>query len=315
MRYAKIPTMNSQTTFEYGTPEWFAARAKSKLVKVGDGMWDFSDSALFWTDEVVKEYENAQTSEGDAYKKHVTNAETVYLKKIVPDLVSYLPSNINYVDMGPGTENKQDYIIEEIRRVGKHVSYTPVDISKQMVVAASNHVSKEGIATFPVQSSFEDMEQFIDDKTTPRFLSLGLTFLNFKIEDIIAILKKSLNKNGVAFINTQPREKVKDLKELVGAYSGENVLKIYNSKLKLIGLEINEEMGTIRVTDEVKIHYHVNKPSEYARSLGIREGDDIFVFQSIRYPTELLKSTLENEFDCTYFDTKDDYLAILLKNK
>lgn len=310
--------LNVNTTpivLEYGTTEWFKERANKKLVKVGEGMWDFSDSALFWTDEVVKQYEEAQTTDGDGYKKHITNAETVYLKKIIPDLVSCLPPKINYVDMGPGTENKQDYVIHEIIREGKSLMYTPVDINKCMVDAASSHVSKEGIATTPVQSSFEDMEQFIGDKVTPRFLSLGLTFLNFKIDDILTILKKSLNSDGVAFINTQPREKIKDFKELVKAYSGENIQKIYNSKLRLIGLEINEYMGVIEVTDEVKIYYRVRKPSEHAKSLGICEGDKIFVFQSIRYPTEFLKTRLESEFVCTYFDTEDDYLAVLLKNK
>ncbi len=298
---------------KYATPEWFAERAKNKLVKTGAGQWDFSDSALFWTDEVVKQYEDAQTVDGDDYKSQVTDAETVYLKKIMPDLVSHFPSKINYIDMGPGTENKQDYIIDEIKKQGKSLVYTPVDINSSMVESVSTHVSKEGIATFPIQSSFEDMEQFIEDKVTPRFLSLGLTFLNFNIDDILSILKKSLNAEGLAFINTQPREKVKDLKELVKAYSSKNLLKIYNSKLKLIGLEIDEDMGTIEVTDEVKVYYHVKKPSEQAKLLGICEGDTLFIFQSIRYPMDALKSRLESEFHCTYLYSEDDYLAILLK--
>ena len=303
------------TSIGYGTQEWFLNRAKESLIKIKEGEWDFSDSALFWTDEVVKKYEDAQTVEQDNYKKHVTDKETIYLKRITPTLISRLSQKINYIDLGPGTENKQDYFIDEIKSQNKELVYTPVDINARIVDAVSLHISKKGINVFPVHSSFEDMEQFIKDKTTPRFISLGLTFLNFKIDDILGIFKASLNTNGVAFINTQPREKVKDLEELKKAYSGAHVIEMYNQKLKLIGLEINENIGDIEVTDEVKIYFNVKNPTEKAVELGIKSGDRIFVFQSMRYPIEILKSKLEGQFDCEYFDTEEEYLAVLLTNK
>lgn len=313
--YNDMENKEQAKSIQYGIPEWFKNRAKESLIKIDETSWDFSDSALFWTDEVVQKYEDAQTKEGNEYKKHVTDAETLYLQKITPNIVDSLPAEINYIDLGPGTENKQDYFIHKMKEDGKSLTYTPVDISKRMVDAAAHHVAEKGVDVFPVNSSFEDMEQFIDDKDTPRFISLGLTFLNFKIEEILGILKKSMNKNGKTFINTQPREKVKSLEELKKAYSGESIIDIYNQKLKLIGLETSEDIGTIEVTDEVKIYFHVNNPTEYAQSLGIKAGDKIFVFQSMRYPTEFLKSKLEEEFDCEYFETGDDYLAVLLKNK
>lgn len=304
--------MNS-TTPDYGSPEWFANRAKESLV-MKDGFWDFSDSALFWTDEVMSNYKDAQTDSEDVYKKQVTDSETAYLKKITPDLVSHLPQNINYVDLGPGTENKQDLFIDEIQRRGKKLMYTPVDINKSVIDLVGQHVTKKGIAIHPVHSSFEDMDQFLIDNQTPRFLSLGLTFGNFDIDYILDIFEKTIGKEGLAFINIQPREKVKDFEKLKQAYSG-HLTNIYNAKLKLIGLKIDPEIGTIEVTDEVKVYYTVKKPSQLAKNFGIKEGDKLFVFQSMRYPIEFLKSKLESRFDCIYFDTEDDYLGILLKNK
>ena len=302
-------------SFSYGTREWFQNRAKSSLVKVSEGLWDFSDSALFWTDEAVKKYEDAQTADQDTYKKQVTDKETVYLKKITPDVVSRLPTKINYIDLGPGTENKQDYFIDEIRKQRKELSYTPVDINKIILDAVSHHISEKGIDTYPIHSSFEDMEKYILDKTTPRFISLGLTFLNFQIDNILQIFKKSLNAGGLVFINTQPREKVSDLEELRKAYLSEHVVDMYNNKLKLIGLEHNQNIGTIEVTNEVKIYYNVVRPTEQAASLGIKAGDKIFVFQSMRYEVGYLKNKLESEFQCEYFDTGDEYVAVLMRNK
>jgi hypothetical protein len=298
---------------EYGTPEWFANRVKDSLINRGEGFWDFSDSVILWTDESVKSYENAQTKDQDAYKMQITDSESKYLKKIAPNLVSYLPDRINFIDMGPGTENKQDIFIEEIKKTGKEFIYTPVDINKKILNLAVDHMKRYGVTTIPIHSTFEDMEQFITDKETPRFLSLGLTFSNFNIEDILSILKKSLNKNSFAFINTQPRERVKEPGSLIKAYSSKYALELYNLKLKLIGLEIDNKIGNIEVTGDVKVYYHVKNPSAKAQGFGIKAGDKIFGFQSMRYPIDFLKSRLEKDFDCKYFDVQDEYLAVLLE--
>jgi hypothetical protein len=304
-----------EQAIEYGSNEWFLQRAKEKLIKVEDGLWDYSDSALFWTDDVVKEYEEAQKGEEDEYKKKVTDAETLYLKHVVSDIVSELPNEINYIDLGPGTENKQDVFLKEMIDGGKDIIYTPVDINKRILDVVEQHVSSFGLPIHKVHASFEDMEEKIGKENMPRFLSLGLTFLNFKVEDLLDIFKKVINKNGSIFINTQPREKVKDFDKLVEAYSGPHLMSIYNSKLKLIGLSVDENVGSIEVTDEVKVYFNVKNPTPEAESRGISSGDKLFLFQSMRYPLEELKSKLEKDFDCKYFDTDDEYVAVLMKNK
>jgi len=114
--------MNSENS-KYDT-EWFKKRAFDSLVPLAPHVWDYSDSLLLYISSGVEKYESLQ-EEDTPYFRLVTKPEREYLQSIAKDACEMLPNGFDYIDLGPGTEHKEQFFLMNLRNKGRNSSTFP----------------------------------------------------------------------------------------------------------------------------------------------------------------------------------------------
>jgi hypothetical protein len=310
------------TQFDSGRPdmtkvrynlEWFKNRALSSIHKNDDGSWDFSDSLLLYLPKGAAEYESLQ-EEGTPYFQLVTRPEREYLEKIATQVATCLPDHFEYIDLGPGTEHKEQYLFDALKTLGKKFTYIPVDISEYFLKLAQQHASAQGIDVHPVQASFEELSQKLIKSAVPKFVSLGLTFSNYEPRILFELLSKIAGEKGIIFIDAHMRDRT-DMAKLREVYDID-ARGIVTSKFDLIGIEASKGVADIRTDERIQVQCVIKEPGPLLNSKGVKTGDTMLVFRSLRYT----KESLENEIKKIYkkyklFDTGAPFIGALLWNE
>lgn len=292
--------------------EWFRNRALNSIKKIGPNTWDYSDSLLLYISASGSDtYEELQET-GSPYFNLITKPEQEYLVSIAKDIAEALPTKFEYIDLGPGTEHKEQFFFDELKKLGKEFIYRPVDISQHFLDLAEKHASEQGITSKPIQASFEELPEKLGNAELPRFVSLGLTFSNYSPQIILKLLSDISGTGGLIFINAQIRDRV-DMKELERIYS-EDSAHMADEKLELLGLKHGEDVTIPRANEDIRTWCSVLKASDDLQKLGVQNGDRLLVFQSLRYTKESLGKELR-EFGKPYeiFDTGSSFIGSLIK--
>lgn len=290
--------------------DWFKNRAFKSLRKISENIWDYSDSLLLYISSGVDVYESIQDTDTPYYKL-VTKPEHEYLQSIVKEIVSILPDNFEYIDLGPGTEHKEQFFFDECKKQGKTFTYVPVDISTYYLDIAEKHAGNQGIKVSKIKSSFEELSETPGEARVPRFVSLGLTFSNFDSQEIIKLLANIAGKDGFIFINTQIKDRI-DIDEIRKIYE-EVVSGMCSDKLKLLGLDF-DSVSKISIDNNVQGWCSVIKNNKDLEKVGIKENDKLMVFQSLRYTKESLESELKKAgYEYELFDNGSCFVASIIK--
>lgn len=290
--------------------EWFRERARNSIHKLGPNTWDYSDSLLLYISSGVKKYEDLQ-DEDTPYFNLVTKPEREYLQSIAKNVVDALPPKFEYIDLGPGTEHKEQFFFDELRKQEKDFVYVPVDISEEYLKLAEKHAKNQGIETRPVQAAFEELPEVLWKSDVPRFVNIGLTFSNYEPQAILKLLKEIAGEDGFAFINSQMRDRV-DMDALQSVYA-EDVITLADIKLEFLGLNPDVDVTPRTATLGVQSWCMVVNPSPILDEKGVVRGDKMLVFQSLRYTPEQLELELRKASDkYQVFDNGSSFIAALI---
>jgi Histidine-specific methyltransferase, SAM-dependent len=289
--------------------EWFKDRAFKSLKKLDNGIWDFSDSLLIYIGSGDLVYEQLQ-EEDTSYFKLVTKPEYEYLQLIAKNIADILPNNFEYIDLGPGTEHKEQFLFDEIKKQGKSFTYVPVDISDHFLKMADSNATSQGIPVRKVKASFEELPEVLGESKVPRFVSLGLTFSNYAPQEILKLLTDIAGTNGFVFINVQMRDRV-DMVELQKVYQ-EDAVRLVDDKVRLIGLDPFTDISPRIADDGFRVSCLVINTNSALESIGITSGDKLIVFQSLRYTKESLESELA-QYTHESFDTESSFIGTIIK--
>lgn len=304
--------INDQVEKEKYSLDWFEKRAFSSLRKISDGVFDYSDSLLLYIPGSDEEYEKVQ-HEGNPYHEMVTAPERKYLQQIAKEVVARLPENFEYIDLGPGSEHKEQYVFDQLSEQGKRCVYRPVDISEKFLDMSAKHAEEQGIVAEPVRAAFEELPDILQKSNTPRFVSLGLTYSNYKPQEILKLLVDMAGSDGYVFIISQIRERV-DIKRLVEIY-GKDVLFIATAKLKLLGLDAKVDVENLHANEDIQVWCTLKKVTPRLAEMGLRIGDNILLFQSLRPSMEKFEHDLEGAgfSNYTMFDVGESFVGVLLE--
>lgn len=296
---------------EIGSQKWFEQTAISSIKKIDDDIWDFSNSSILYTPASSSAYENIQRNE-HGYKKIVTGAEASFIEKVAPKIVDKLPQSFTYVDFGPGTEHKERFFQNAIKKQNKDILYVPVDISKQMLDVANTFAINAGFKTYPIHNTFENVVGILDGLNSDyRFISLGLTFINYEPDKILNILKKAADNNGSVFITAHIRERL-DMETVRKTYESSVAKDMINGKLRLVGIDPETDIDNVEVTDEIKIYVTLKNTNPTLEKLGVDVGDKLFVLRSYRYSLDELKEILSG-YGVDYYDDDTEFIACVIK--
>lgn len=142
------------------------------------------------------------------------------------------------------------------------------------------------------------------------YSKIGLTFSNYVPQEILMLLKNIAGTNGYAFINAQMRDRI-DMFELQKAYQ-DGATHVADNKLKFIGLDPTQDV-TERVADDgFYVSCFVSQSNQALEEVGIKNGDKLIVFQSLRYTKDSLESEL-CEFSHESFDTGSSFIGTIIK--
>lgn len=289
--------------------EWFKNRALKSLRRISDGVWDYSDSLLLYISSGAEVYEQLQEVD-TPYFKLVTKPEHEYLQIIAKNITDVLPNDFEYIDLGPGTEHKEQFLFDELKKQGKVFTYVPVDIGDHFLDIAESHASKQGIPVRKIKAAFEELPELLGRSLVPRFVSIGLTFSNYAPQDILELLKKIAGENGFAFINAQMRDRV-DMVELQKIYQ-DVAIHLVDDKVRLIGLDPDQGITPRLADDGFRVSCFLLQSNNALVEMGIKNGDKLIVFQSLRYTKESLEGEL-HDFNHESFDTGSSFIGTIIK--
>ncbi len=289
--------------------EWFKNRAFKSLRKISDGVWDYSDSLLLYISSGVELYEQLQEVD-TPYFKLVTKPEHEYLRSIAKNIADVLPNHFEYIDLGPGTEHKEQFLFDELRKQGKTFTYIPVDISDHYLDSAESYVAQQGIPTKRMKASFEELPELLGKPTIPRFVSIGLTFSNYAPQDILRLLQNIAGENGFAFINAQMRDRV-DMAELLKVYQ-HDAIHLADDKVRLIGLDPDQDITPRLADDGFRVSCFILRSNDALEEVGVKTGDKLMVFQSLRYTKDALENELR-DFSHESFDNGSSFIGTVIK--
>ncbi len=297
-----------------GSQKWFKKRAIDSLRKIDENTWDYSDSTLAWSPGAMSIYKDIQERE-PLYRKNITDKESNLIKNISSEIVSSLPEKCLYIDLGPGTEHKEKFFFDAIKNQGKNILYVPVDINLDMLAIADEYAKKNGFNTYPINQTFEDLPMNLQKlPRLHRFVSLGLTFINYEPQKGLEILKRITDQKGTAFITVQLRDRI-DINAIRKTYEDKDTQELFLKKIELLGLNPTINIQYVEVTNDVFVYYTIKNIPDNLKTKGLKNGDRLLTLRSYRHSYRDLKEILEKDFKVKYFDRNSEFLAITIKFK
>lgn len=294
--------------------KWYKNRAFNSITKIDEDAWDFSDSLLlFYSDESGTDYKVIQQTDSP-YNQLVTRPERIFLESVADRIASKLPNSFDYIDLGPGTEHKEQFLFDALKKQGKHFTYIPVDISKKFLDLAAKHAIEQGINTSPLQAPFEEVAAKLGTSDRPRFVSLGLTYTNYHPADVLALLSRILGKNGIAFVDVQIRDRA-EIDKITSIYE-QDVASIAKPKIKLLGLDPISDISGYTCDSGVRLWGRLRNSTPELESRGIGPGVKLLVFQSLRPTLESFQQDVTARFlDHEILDEGGPFVGALLIQK
>ena len=290
---------------------WFKNRAFNSIRPIDTTHWDYSDSLLLYIPGSEGDYQAIQTIENPYYEA-VTKPEREYLQSIASKVVGQLPRQFDYVDLGPGTEHKEQFIFDAAKEQNKKFTYIPVDINNKFLELAENYAGAQGIPTQSIHTSFEELVHKLPSNNIPRLVSLGLTYTNYAPQEILRLLKDIAGKKGYIFIDTQIRDRV-DMGNLVKIYSQDGYF-ISAKKLQLIDLG-REDVET-HVDDGIRVWATLKNSTPQLIQKGIKAGATLLLFQSRRNTVDTFEEEIKKSSKTyTLFDTGATFVGALIRTE
>jgi hypothetical protein len=297
---------NSTETYN---EEWFKKRALASLKKVDDTTWDYTDSLLLYSPQGATAYTNAQ-EETSPYYISVIKPELEHLNVVAEEVSKILPQSFDFIALGPGTGEKEVYFLDVFKKQGKDFTYIPIDVSDHFLRLATEGAQKKNIIVAPKKISFEEFSK-IEKGEKIRFVSLlGLTFSNYTPASILQLLRDVAGVGGYIFIDTQiaERSNLVELKDIYQKY----VAPACTQKIRLIGLDPMIDVSERLADEQITISCFLKHANEILQNKGLKNGDKIILFQSLRSSKDSFEKMLST-FSSIIFDKDGSYISALIK--
>lgn len=289
--------------------DWFRHKALHSIKRIDETTWDYSDPSLIYLPDAEEKYETIQ-QDSSRYHDIVTAPERAYVQRIAERIGRALPDNFDYIDLGPGTEHKEQYLFDALKVLGKRFRYIPVDVNKKYLDLAVAHAESQGIETLGVQAAFESVAGRLP-LGKARFVSIGMTFSNYPPAVIFPLLKAISGRAGFALTNCQIRDRV-DMETVADVYQ-KDVSTLLEPKLQLVGLTA-DDIEKQWCDDSIKAWFRIQNVSAELKAVGVKPYDTFLAYYFLRPTVRQLSEEIEPYFTrYELLDTGEAFVAALLE--
>lgn len=268
---------------------------------------------------------------------YLTRTEIELLQNIMPDLTSFIDSNIRLVELGSGSSVKTRILLDVISSVQDKIEYFPIDISDILRESSKNLLDDYGNLTITgIIDSYEGGLGFIkkyDDK--PNLIAfLGSSFGNFSPEFGFAFLQKissTMKKDDLFLVGL---DLIKDKKTLENAYDDSKgfTAKFNLNVLARINNELKANFQLSNFAHEAIYNKQKQRVEMYLRSLKkqkvqikksdlhltIKKGELIHTENSHKYSIPQIKNMVSKAgfvIEKIWKDEKNPYCLVLTSKK
>lgn len=248
-------------------------------------------------------------------------AETLHLpiEKLVEKYASSLVGNesnkIELYDLGPGLPTKTLPILRYMQERNISFKYIPVDISTSFLKVAIEEVKKIGIESEGINCLFEDLPSVIQKKTNPkitRIFLIGLTFNNYRPNQILNLLDSLCKPNDFALIITEFYKKGKE-ESILLPYKDIYAENFNFLVLKLMGL-YKKDFTYFANFNNHRIEMGFKPINEIQTdSILLKNTDKIITAISYRYSTSSITSYIQKYFKHFEYYQQNDIVIFKIK--
>jgi len=300
-----------------------------ELIKRGyslDGktrVWNIADSKLWYlTPEQAQGFLDLERSED--YQRHVIQKEIDLINGNIGEIIDkFKKTPMNIIDLGCGDGKKAVLFIEPLKGKVK-LRYCPIDISNYMVEKALDRIKKMNageVVEFQWNiSDFENLENVSDllrfgEFKSNFFLLLGNTLGNFDINELLYVIRNSMNKGDYLLIGNGLDNRHHD--EILKSYYNLEVKDWLAKILTQVGFDKSELDFNVRFKNSrVELYFVVGKDKKISfqdKSIYFSAGDQILVSVSYKYDKNAFRKFAKLYFpDVKVFTTEDDSYALAL---
>jgi len=269
---------------------------------------------LYQTTQQAKAYE-AATYGSKEYHDRLDLPILELIDESIEILCNSLPSEIQFIDLGPGYPSKSFRILDELKSKGCDITYFPVDVSEFFLKRASTAVTSRGIHCNQIHERFENLSEVLDRNllinTGARYIFLGLTFNNFQPKYISRILSELVHKGDRCVICCQSPEGISEI-NLVAPYKTKTVDDFCFYPLKLLGLSRSDFIFDVVFEDDaIRVRFEAKSDLE-VENLTINKGMLVETSASYRFEIGKIKQDLEAYFNIdTVFESNVGNITLL----
>lgn len=235
--------------------------------------------------------------------------------KYAHSLIGIGTKNAEVFDLGPGLPTKTIPLLKNLQERKIPFKYIPVDISKSFLSLAEQEVKKLGVESVGINCLFEELPNRVSPKTNPelsRIFLIGLTFNNYRPNQILSLLSELSEKNDFAIIITEYYEKDKENSILI-PYQDEYAEKFNFLVLNLMGLEKDKFEYFARFRNQrIEMGFKPKKNIDI-QGLKLTKKDKIITAISYRYTNSSLTRYIQKYYKNFEYYKENDIVIFKIK--
>lgn len=217
--------------------EHFKSCRKTRYRKYGKTYWFDYPYHLYYEDEQSLAY--LKMIEKENFSESLHSPVESLVRKYAHSIIGIDTRNVEFFDLGPGLPTKSIPLIKNMQNRKIPFRYIPVDISKSFLKIAEKEVKKYGVKSEGINCLFEELPNIITKKkneSITRIFLIGLTFNNYRPNQILYLLEKLSQENDFALIITEFYSKGKE-ESILLPYRDKDAENFNFLVLKIMGLK------------------------------------------------------------------------------
>lgn len=265
-----------------------------------------NNKKLFYLNDSMTWYQTPQQAlayiashKDPVYASKMLDSEFDLIKRNVSKIISCLPEDFTYLDLGPGVGEKSKLLLEEALYQKKNPFYSAIDISRTMLDVAVSTLSSLNLDSKTFVGDFskkDDLDLVLRHlPSNPKFIYLGSTLSNYPTESMLSFLSNFCEHQDLIYVSMQ--EKPKDIASVIKQYETAAYTSGLSEGLRQLGFSADKL--SVRYNEEtfdVENYLVLERVPELLKDTCLEIGDELVFFSSKKPSRDFFKENINKYF-------------------